>query len=80
MHYFSKKMDTLTNESFPEKCKNVSEKNKPFRPWFTEGILTSKKQIFKLESLKARKPNIENIEKYKNYNNIYKKLVRKSKI
>ena len=49
-------------------------------PWFSKGLLTSRKNKNKLACKQVSKPSDENKTKYKIYNSIYTKLVRKAKI
>ena len=65
---------------FPERNIKISNnKNIINNPWFTQGLLLSKKRKFKLESIKLKNPSLENVAKFKNYNLIYTKLVRTAK-
>ena len=76
---FFDKIDTQINSAFPLKSVQTSNRNTPINPWFTPGLLVSRKTKQKLASLKIRKPTLENINKYKYYANTYNYILRKAK-
>lgn len=76
---FFKKINTGVDTAFPEKIMSKSFKNIPLNPWMTPALLVSRKQKLKLAAKKLCLPNQLNIEKYKNYNKMYNKLIRKAK-
>ena len=55
------------------------KRNKANSPWMTKGILKSRSVKLKLLSKKLRNPSRNNIEKFKAYNSIYTKLIRKAR-
>ena len=79
INVFFDKIDTHINSAFPLKSVQSSPRNTPINPWFTPGLLVSRKTKQKLASLKIRKPTPENINKYKTYSNTYNYLLRKAK-
>ena len=79
-HFFSFISDSF-EKCFPEKfVTQRNQRNKSFNsPWMTTGLLESRKNKQKLFSKKMRKPCPENIQRFKDYNNLYTRLIRKAK-
>ena len=77
--YFFDKIDINVNVAFPEIYKKPSNKNMPINPWITSALLVSRKTKLKLASIRLNKPTIQNINKYKIYNYIYNKTIRRAK-
>ena len=80
---FQSFFDALGNcvdRSFPETIVKTNQKLNPINPWMTNALMTSRKSKEKLGSKKIRNPTNENITAFKNFNRIYNKLVRASKI
>ena len=75
-HCFFDKIDNYFEISFPEKTINTMFKRKPFNPWMTEALIVSRKNKAKLFNKKLRKPNLITINKFKEYNAVYTRLVR----
>ena len=48
-------------------------------PWFTNGLLISRKTKFKLSSIHSRNPTPENKQKFNSYRNLYNRLLRTAK-
>ena len=68
------------DKAFPvTKCK-PNKKHIKKAPWITDGLLTSSRTKQNLLMKKLEKPTAENIEAYKNFNNMYNKLKRITKI
>ena len=65
--------------SFPEIKVNQKIKELKSNLWMTTGLKVSQKRKSKLYAKKMRNPTIENINLFKNFNNIYNKLRRLSK-
>jgi len=67
------------NTSFP--IVDIKTKNKHMKrePWFTSGLLESSKTKAKLFSKKLSKPSEYNINKYKEFNILYKRIQRRTK-
>ena len=67
------------NESFP--IVEIQPKNKHLKnePWFTSGLRQSSKTKAKLFSKKLSSPSKYNIQNYREYNILYKKLQRRTK-
>ena len=80
---FQSFFDALGNcvdRAFPETIVKTNQKLNPINPWMTNALMTSRKSKEKLGSKKIRNPTTENISAFKNFNRIYNKLVRASKI
>ena len=65
--------------SFPEKIISLSKKSLFKSPWMTAGLLSSRKKKQKLYCKKTRKPTVDNIKTFKNYNSIYTRTIRKAR-
>ena len=76
---FFQVIDFCYNQAFPEMVVRPAKRNKPNSPWMTKGILKSRNVKLKLLSKKLRNPTQNNIEKYKAFNSIYTKLIRKAR-
>ena len=68
------------NSCFPEQKIKNNRKNHAINPWFSKGLLISRNTKNKLASKLISKPTTDNKIKYKFYNSIYNKLVKKAKI
>ena len=68
------------DECFPEKNFKPNRKSHALNPWFSKGLLISRNTKNKLASKLISKPSNYIKEKYKFYNSIYTKLVRKAKL
>ena len=58
----------------------TNRKHHALNPWFSSGLLVSRNTKNKLATKQISEPSTENKNKYKIYNSIYNKLVRKAKI
>ena len=76
---FFEKLDSHVDSAFPETYKMHTNESIQVKPWISSALLVSRKSKLKLASLRLRKPNLENINKYKTYNSIYNKTVRRAK-
>ena len=65
--------------AFPLVQKKFCKKYNPINQWMTSGLLASKKTKDNLFSKKLAKPTHTNIDNYKSFNILYKKLCRKAK-
>ena len=76
---FFELINSTRDIAFPEI--KVTQKIKELKPnaWMTTGLKISQKRKSKLYAKRMRKPTLQNIILYKNYNNIYNKLRRSSK-
>ena len=76
---FEKTFMSLFNICFPLKrhCKNKNIF--PMQPFMTSGLLVSRARKLKLASLSKANPSPENLLNYKEYRNLYNKLVNKAK-
>jgi len=76
---FYKILDDRFEEHFPEvPCKKRKDLN-PQNPFMTAALLVSRKNKNKLAAKKNKSPTEENIKKYKDFNRVYRSLLRKSK-
>lgn len=66
-------------QAFPLITIKRNVKNTPKNPWMTPGLLTSRKHKTALYSKQITRPTLANVKKYKDYNNLYKKLCRAQK-
>jgi exonuclease III len=66
-------------KAFPIKSCKIPKKYIKRSPWMTEGLIQSSLNKSKLMRAKLRKPTDLNINKYKEYNKNYKKVLRKMK-
>jgi len=76
---FSENFLTLYNIHFPLIKKKFNPKFHCKEPWFTKGLLISRKTKFKLDSKASRSQNAHDILTFKNYRNLYNKTVRRAK-
>ena len=77
---FFEKFNSARDISFPEI--KVKQKTVRFKhnPWMTTGLKVSQKRKEKLFTKKTKLPNVQNIEKFKNYNKVYNKTRRAAKM
>ena len=76
---FYRILDDKFEEHFPEiPCKIRKDLN-PLNPFMTGALLASRKKRNKLAAKKNKCPTEENINIYKDYNRVYRSLIRKSK-
>ena len=73
---FFDKIDNYFEISFPEKNISTMFKRKPFNPLMTEALIVSRKNKAKLLNKKLRKPSLITSNKFKEYNVVYKRLLR----
>lgn len=76
---FFKTMESHIDKAFPLCQEIIKYKSKPINPWFTQGLSISCKTKYKLASKKIRCPLPENINKYKQFNYLYNKILRRAK-
>jgi len=69
----------LFNLYFPISQKKINPKYNKIQPWYTLGLLTSRKTKIKLNQKFRRNPTPANKLKSCNFRNIYNKLVREAK-
>ena len=77
--FFHEKFDQLFNRHFPIKKVKFNKNYHAKEPFMTKGLLKSRLKKLKLVDEKVRRPTIDNINSYKEYRNIYNKLIRKAK-
>jgi hypothetical protein len=68
------------DQCFPEVEKKQNKRTIPINPWFTEGLLISRKNKEKLFKIKLKIPSHFNNEKFKHFNDMYVKLCRTAKM
>ena len=76
---FYKIIDDKFEENFPEVPCRVRKDLNPENPFMTSALLVSRKNKNKLAAKKNKSPTEENIKKYKDFNRVYRSLIRKSK-
>ncbi len=70
---------TLYNLHFPIVQKPFNVKYHKIDPWFSSGLLVSRREKLRLDKVAAVSKTTDDIKKYKNYRNLYNILVRKAK-
>ena len=76
---FYKILDDRFEEHFPEVPCKIRKDLNPQNPFMTGALLVSRKNKNKLAAKKNKSPTEENINKYKDFNRVYRSLLRKSK-
>ncbi len=69
----------LYNLIFPERLVKFNKNIHKKEPWFSIGLLVSRREKLRLDSVASFTPTVQNIENFKNYKNLYQKLVRQAK-
>ena len=77
--YFHEKFDYTFNKHFPLKRVKFNKNFHAKQPFMTKGLLKSRIKKLKLVDDKIRQPTHENINRYKEYRNVYNKLIRAAK-
>ena len=77
--YFHEKFDYSFNKHFPLKKVKFNKNFHAKEPFMTRGLLKSRLKKLKLVDDKIREPTDENINRYKEYRNVYNKLIRAAK-
>lgn len=65
------------NMAFPVKTKTISNNGKKTKPWLTRGLIVSGKRLKELHALHSNNEQLNNY--YKQYKNIYRKLLNQAK-
>jgi hypothetical protein len=79
---FTNFLDTfkdIHNLHFQPRTVKFNKNLHKIEPWLTKGILTSRRNKLNLEKQHARNPTVENWNLFKNYRNLYNKVIRTSK-
>jgi hypothetical protein len=76
---FYRILDDRFEEHFPEVPCKIRKDLNPQNPFMTSALLISRKNKNKLAAKKNKSPSEENIKKYKDFNRVYRSLIRKSK-
>lgn len=76
---FSDELNFLHQLYFPIKEIRFNKNIHAIEPWITSGILTSRRNKMSLCKLSIATPSPENIKHYKDYRNLYNKVVRASR-
>lgn len=69
----------LFNLYFPIKTVKFDKNYHRIEPWVTPGILASRRQKLKLSKILAKTPSNENKVNFRNYKNMYNKVIRRAK-
>ncbi len=69
----------LFNAYFPPIKKKFNKRFHKIEPWMTKGLLTSRRTKIKLNSLSIRQPSTENVNKFKQFRNLYNYVIRAAK-
>ena len=77
--YFSETFLSIYNVQFPLLSKTVNKNIFGFHPWMTKGILISRLKKISLCKASVKHPSPLAISTYKNYRNLYAKIIRASK-
>jgi hypothetical protein len=78
-NYFSDTFLNLFNIYFPLKSSRFNRNKHCLEPWMSRGLLTSRTVKIKLCKLSIKYPNHVNITRFKNYRNLYNKLIKATK-
>ena len=77
--FFQNKFDITFNKHFPLKKVKFNKNVHAKEPFMTKGLMKSRLRKLVLVDLKIRNPTDENIDKYKEYRNVYTKLIKAAK-
>ena len=72
-------IDRAFNKAFPIITKNIPRKFVKRSPWMTRGLIVSSNRRSELLLEKLNRPSPVNINTYKSYNQIYRKMIRAAK-
>jgi len=78
-NYFSDSFLSLYDIYFPLIEKKLNPNFSKIEPWFTQGLLISRKTKLKLSKTASHIPTDENISSFKTYRNLYNRTVRAGK-
>ena len=76
---FSNNFFTLYDLHFPLITKKLNTNYHKMDPWYTNGLLVSRRKKIKLEKIASSNRSVQNISSYKTYRNLYNKIVRSAK-
>ncbi len=76
---FSETFLSLYNIHFPLNTKKFNIKYHRKDPWFTTGLLVSRREKFRLDKLASRSRCPDTLSRFKTYRNIYNRTVRAAK-
>ena len=76
---FSSTLKNIYEDSFPLIESKPNKTKIPINPWFTSALLVSRKNKEKLFKKKMLNPNPINIAAFRNYNSVYRSLIKKAK-
>lgn len=76
---FSNTFFDIFNLYFPLKTKKINKRYHKIEPWITTGILNSRRTKILLNNRSIKNPTHHNINKFKQYRNIYNLIIRKAK-
>jgi hypothetical protein len=78
-NYFSDTFNNLFDVFFPLKVVKLNRNKHCLEPWMSRGLLVSRNVKIKLYKIFVKCPSHANSEKFKNYRNLYNKLIRAAK-
>ncbi len=64
---------------FPKRTIKFNKKFHKIEPWFTKGLLVSRNNKFRLSSLSAKKPSLENTRNFHLFRNLYNRVLKAAK-
>lgn len=76
---FESKLKNCYEECFPLVTVKINNNKSDSEPWITKAILISRKTKNKLAAKKIKKPSVDNTNKFKDYNKLYRSVCRKAK-
>ena len=76
---FYQKFNTAYNKHFPLKRIKIGKNSHQSDDFMTKGLKISQEHKFTLTDLKIKDPTNENINRYKEYRNLYNKLIKAAK-
>ena len=77
--HFSETFLSLYNLYFPECSKFINKNVHSIFPWMTKGLLVSRLKKIYLCKINLKKPSVSSSMEYKNYRNLYAKILKASK-
>ena len=77
--HFSETFLSLYNLYFPEYSKFINKNVHSIFPWMTKGLLVSRLKKIYLCKINLKKPSVSSSMEYKNYRNLYAKILKASK-
>ena len=79
LNSFSDTFQNLYNLHFPLKTTKFNKNLHCIEPWMSAGLLISRSNKLNLASISARNPSVQNIQKFKNFRNVYNATIGAAK-